>query len=75
MVAAFFVIALMPVEVLGCFMRGLIALVIAFVSGLAALGAAIIGAKERVHGDKNAMWWVISTLILVIPVIAMLIMA
>ena len=50
MVAGFFVVALMPVEVLGCFMRGLIALLIAFVSGLAALGAAIIGAKGRVRG-------------------------
>jgi len=75
MVAGFFVVALMPVEVLGCFMRGLIALLIAFVSGLAALGAAIIGAKGRVRGDKNAIWWVISTLILVIPVIAMIVMA
>jgi len=75
MAAAFFVVALMPVEVLGCFMRGLIALLIAFVSGLAALGAAIIGAKGRVRGDKNAIWWVISTLILVIPVIAMIVMA
>jgi len=72
---AFFVVALMPVEVLGCFMRGLIALLIALVSGLAALGAAIIGARGRVRGDKNAIWWVTSTLILVIPVIAMIIMA
>jgi hypothetical protein len=72
---AFFVVALMPVEVLGCFMRGLIALLIAIVSGLAALGAAIVGAKGRVRGDKNAIWWVTSTLILVIPVIAMLVMA
>jgi hypothetical protein len=75
MLVAFFVVALMPVEVLGCFMRGLIALLIAFVSGLAALGGAIIGAKGRVRGDKNAIWWVASTLILVIPVIAMIIMA
>jgi hypothetical protein len=75
MLVAFFVVALMPVEVLGCFMRGLIALLISFVSGLGALGAAIIGVKGRVRGDKNAIWWVTSTLILVIPVIAMIIMA
>ncbi len=75
MLIAFFGVALMPVEVLGCFIRGLIALVIAFVSGLAALGAAIIGAKRRGRGDKNTIWWVTSTLILVIPVIAMIIMA
>ena len=75
MLVAFFVVALMPVEVLGCFMRGLIALLISFVSGLGALGAAIIGAKRKGRGDKNAIWWVTSTLILVIPVIAMIIMA
>jgi hypothetical protein len=75
MVVAFFVVALMPVEVLGCFMRGLIALLISSVSGLAALGVAIIGAKGRVRGDKNAIWWVTSTLILVIPVVAIIIMA
>ncbi len=75
MAAAFFTVALMPVEALGCFMRGLIALLIAFVSGLAALGATIIGAKGRASGDKNAIWWVTSTLILVIPVIAMIVMA
>jgi hypothetical protein len=75
MLVAFFVVALMPVEVLGCFMRGLTALLISFVSGLGALGAAIIGAKRRGRGDKNAIWWVTSTLILVIPVIAIIIMA
>ena len=71
----FFVVALTPVEVLGCFMRGLIAMLIALISGLAALGAAIVGAKGRVRHDRNRIWWVISTLILVIPVIAMIILA
>jgi hypothetical protein len=71
----FFVVASMPIEVLGCLVRGLIALLIAFISGLAALGAAIIGAKGRVRHDKNSIWWVLSTLILVIPVIAMIILA
>ncbi len=71
----FFVVASMPIEVLGCLVRGLIALLIAFISGLAALGAGIIGAKGRARHDKNAIWWVTSTLILVIPVIAMIIMA
>ncbi len=75
MPALFFAVASMPIEVLGCLLRGLIALLIAFISGLAALGTAIIGAKGRVRHDKNAIWWVTSTLILVIPVIAMIIMA
>jgi hypothetical protein len=74
MPAAFFVIASTQVDVLGCSIRGLIELLIAFISGLAALGAAIMGAKGRVRGDTNAIWWVKSTLILVIPVIALILM-
>jgi len=71
----FLIVALMPVEVLGCAVRGLIALLIALISGLAAVGAAIIGLKGRVRRDPNAIWWVMSTLILVIPVIAMILLA
>jgi hypothetical protein len=75
MTVLFFVVALTPVEVLGCFVRGLTALLIALISGVAALAAAIIGAKGRAYHDKNSIWWVLSTLILVIPVIAMIILA
>jgi hypothetical protein len=75
MAVLFFIVASTPVEVLGCFVRGLIALVIALISGLAALGAVIIGLKGRARHDPNAAWWVMSTLILVIPVIAMIILA
>jgi hypothetical protein len=73
--AVFFVIASMPVEVLGCRTRGLIALLIALFSGLAALGAAIIAAKGRIRGDIYAIWWVASSLILTLPVIALIILA
>jgi hypothetical protein len=71
----FFIVASTPVEVLGCFVRGLIALLIALISGLAALVAMIIGAKGSVRHDKNSVWWVMSTLILVIPVVALIILA
>ncbi len=75
MPALFLAVALTPVEVLGCFFRGLIAMLIALASGLAALAAAIMGLKGRVQYDKNSVWWVLSTLMLVIPVIAMVILA
>jgi len=75
MPAAFFAIASMPVEVLGCRTRGLIALLIALLSGMAALVAAIIAAKGRVRGDVYAIWWVASSLILTLPVIALIILA
>jgi len=71
----FLIVALTPVDVLGCFFRGLIAMLIALASGLAALVAAIMGLKGRVHYGKNSVWWVLSTLILVIPVIAMILLA
>ena len=75
MPAVFFVIALMPVEVLGCRTRGLIALLIALFSGLAALGAGIMGIKGRIRGDVHAIWWVATSLILTLPVIALIILA
>jgi len=71
----FFLIALSPVEVFGCRTRGLLALLIAFASGIAALVTTIKGARERAQVDSNARWWMISTLVLVIPVIAMIVMA
>jgi len=75
MTVLFFSVALTPVEVLGCFLRGLVAFLIALISGLAALVMVMIGLKGRVRHDKNSIWWVLSTLILVIPVIAMIILA
>jgi hypothetical protein len=75
MPAIFFLIAATPVETLGCFTRGLLAVVVALLSGLAALGTAIMGARGRSRRDVYAPWWVLSTGILVIPVIALLILA
>ena len=70
----FLIIAAAPIEVLGCRTRGLIAVTIAFVSGLAALGTAIIGARRRMKG-ADSVWWLGSTLILVLPVVALVILA
>ena len=71
----FFITASTPVEVLGCSVRGLIASLIALISSLAALVAVIIGVRGRVRHSKNSFWWVVSTLILMIPVIAIIILA
>lgn len=75
MPVVFFRIAMLPVEVLGCWTRGLIALLLAFASGLAAIGAAIMGLRGRMRGDKDALWWVASSLILTLAVVALLILA
>jgi len=71
----FFGIATTPVEILGCRTRGLIAVSIAFTSGLAGLGAAIVSAKKRKREDPSGIWWVVSSLILATPVVAFLILA
>jgi len=71
----FFAVGLSPVEVLGCRTRGLLALAISFVSGLLALGAVFIGTKGRIQGNSNSVWWVISALILAIPVVGMILLA
>lgn len=75
MPAIFFLIVATPVETLGCFTRGLLAFVVALSSGLAALGTASMSVRGRLRGDVHAPWWVISTLILTIPVVALLILA
>lgn len=75
MPAIFFLIAATPVETLGCFTRGLLAVLVALASGVAALGTAIMGARCRVRHDTLAPWWVVSSAILTIPVIALLILA
>jgi hypothetical protein len=75
MPALFFRIAATPVEVLGCRTRGLIALSIAFSSGLAALGTAVVSARRRKRGDPSGIWWVVSSIILAVPIVAFLILA
>ena len=75
MPAFFFVIATTPVHILGCFTRGLLALIIALLSGMLAIAVAIIGVKGRMRGDTNSVWWVASSLILVIPVLGLIILA
>jgi hypothetical protein len=73
--AVFLALALTPVHVIGCRTRGLLALTVSLVSGLLALGTAIVGAKARLQGDSNASWWVISSLVLTIPVAALIALA
>ncbi len=73
--APFFAVALSPVDLLGCKTRGLFALVIAFLCGIGALFTAIKALKGRLRGDADSKWWMVSTLILTIPVVAMIKMA
>jgi hypothetical protein len=51
----FLITAATPVEVLGCRTRGLIARTIALVSGLAAIGTAMIGARGRMKETESSL--------------------
>jgi hypothetical protein len=73
--ALFFLVVSTPVEVLGCFTRGLIALLIAFIGVLGGLGAAIMGVKERRTGGLKTNWWVLSALFLSSPSVALIFLA
>lgn len=71
----FFSVALSPVDLLGCRTRGLIAFSLALVSGLAAIGTAVMALKGRVKGEAGSETWILTTLILTIPVVGMLVLA
>ncbi len=72
---AFLVTASTPVEVLGCFNRGLIALLISLSSVLTGVWAGFKGVRVRMRGDPSAHYWVASSFILLIPGILLIIMA
>ncbi len=73
--ALFFAVAATPVEVLGCRTRGLLAGTVALVGALAAVVAAILALRGRLRNDPHANWWVVSSLVLAIPAVAVIVMA
>ncbi len=73
--AIFFLVVANPGNTLSCRMRGLLALLIALKSILVALAATIIAAKRKLRGDRTYTWWIITSLVLAIPAIAVIILA
>jgi hypothetical protein len=71
----FFAVALSPVHLLGCKTRGLLALLIAFVSGIAAIVTAVLALKGKVKSEAGSERLILTTLLLAIPVVAMLMMS
>lgn len=70
---AFFMVANMDVETLGCRNRGLLALGITLAGALAALGCTLVGTARKRRGDEDAGWWLLSSCLLMIPAIALLV--
>ena len=71
----FLVVATMPVDVLGCRNRGLLAVAVAFLSVLAGLISAVAGVRGRMRGDSSANWWATSALILAVPALLLILLA
>ncbi len=67
--AIFFVVASLPVELIGCRNRGLIAVLLAIAAGILGIVAAVNALMGKVRGDANSSLWMASALILAIPAI------
>lgn len=71
----FCAVAATPVEWLGCRNRGLLALLIALVSMIAGLVAAVTAINRQRQGDPQARWWLKSAALLAIAPIFLIILA
>ena len=56
-----------PVVLFGCVNRGLLALAVVLLSTVAAVVTAGLSLRARAQNPLVASWWLISTLILVLP--------
>ena len=61
-----------PVLVFGCVNRGLLAVAIVLASAIAACVTTGKGVRARAQGLPSANWWLLSTLILVMPIALLL---
>ena len=73
--ALFLIFALTPVEVIGCRTRGLAVALIALAGGIIGIGTAITALVGKVRGLPDTHWWVVSSLILAISLVAVVILA
>jgi hypothetical protein len=73
--ALFFLVVANPGDALSCRMRGLFAITIALGSILAGLAVTIIGAQRRYRKDPGYLWWLLSSLILAAPAVALILLA
>lgn len=61
-----------PVAMLGCVTRGLIALAVVATSLLVALATVGIGLAKRIKGESDSVWWIATTVILMLPALLVL---
>jgi len=68
----FYAIYLTPRETIGCANRGLAALIVVLLSAILALFTTIKGAPLMRNDRDEALWWLLSTLILLLPAILLI---
>lgn len=61
-----------PVLLFGCVNRGLMALAVVLISAVAAFVTIGIGFRAKAQNDPSSSWWLLSTLILVLPLVLVL---
>ena len=61
-----------PVSLIGCANRGLLALLVAAVSAIAAFVTVALAIRGRTRGDERSSWWILSALILTLPLALLL---
>lgn len=71
----FFSIAAIPVEAIGCRNRGLLAVAVTLASAAGSLTAAVLALKGRVRRDPDSAWWIVTAVILAVPVVGLIVLA
>jgi hypothetical protein len=61
-----------PVLLFGCVNRGWMALAVVLASAVAACVTAGIALQTKTRGQPSSSWWMISTLILTLPIVLVL---
>jgi hypothetical protein len=61
-----------PVLLFGCVNRGLMALAVVLISAVAAFVTIGIGIRANARNDPSSSWWLLSTLILLLPIVLVL---
>lgn len=56
-----------PIALVGCVNRGLMAVAVVLISAVAAFVAVGMAFRLRLKNDPSSIWWVISSLILTLP--------
>ncbi len=65
--ALFFIAGALPLELIGCRNRGIVAAVVAIAAGGLGIAAAVRAITGRIRGDANSFLWMVSAFLLAIP--------